>query len=77
MSCQFAVGVSLLLSVTPRPVVQDLLDANKLVRDVRRSAAQTLRFHSFNGTPWQQLVFRSRADASDSPGWMILGHQVM
>ena len=38
-------------------VVQDLLDANKLVRDMPRSAAQSLHFHSFNETPWQQLVF--------------------
>ena len=49
------------------PVVQDLLDANKLVRDMRRSSAQSLHFHSFNETPWQQLVFASWADASDRP----------
>ena len=33
----FSIDVSLLLSATARPLVQDLLDANKLVRDVRRS----------------------------------------
>ena len=60
MSPQFAVDVSLLLSV-----MQDLLDANKFVRDMRRSAAQSLHFHSFNETPWHQLVFASWADASD------------
>ena len=48
-------------------MVQDLLDANKLVRDMRRSSAQSLHFHSFNETPWQQLVFASWADASDRP----------
>ena len=28
---------------------------------------KTLRFHSFDGTPWRQLVFGSWADASDRP----------
>ena len=65
MSPRFAADVSLLLSTTAQPVVQDLLDANKLVRDMRRSAAQSLHFHSFNETPWHQLVFASWADASD------------
>ena len=67
MSPQFAVDVSLLLSATADPVVQDLLDANKLVRDMRRSSAQSLHFHSFIETPWLQLVFASWADASDRP----------
>ena len=44
MSPQFAADVSLLLSATADPVVQDLLDANKLVRDKRRSSAQSLHF---------------------------------
>ena len=56
----------LLLSATAHPVVQDLLDATKLFRDVRRSSAESLHFHSFNETPWQ-LVFASWADASDRP----------
>ena len=67
MSPQFVADVSLLLSATADPVVQYLLDANKLVRDVRRSSAQSLHFHSFNETPWQQLVFVSWADVSDRP----------
>ena len=67
MSPQFAVDVSLLLSAMADPVVEDLLDANKLVRDMRRSSAQSLHFHSFNETPWQQLAFASWADASDRP----------
>ena len=65
MSPQFAVDVSLLLSATAAPMVQDLLDANKLVRDMRRSSAQSLHFHSFIETPWKQLVFASWADAGD------------
>ena len=67
MSPQFAADVSLLLSARADPVVQDLVDANKLVRDMRRSSAQSLHFHSFTETPWQQLVFASWADASDRP----------
>ena len=81
MSPQFAADVSdvsLLLSATADPVVQDLLDANKLVRDMRRSSAQSLHFHSFNETPWQQLVFcfvgrceRPRPDGSRTGGYVI------
>ena len=67
MPLQFAADVSLLLSAAAQPVVQDLLDANKLVRDMRRSAAQSLHFHSFSETPWHQVVFASWADASDRP----------
>ena len=67
MSPQFAADVSLLLSAAAQLVVQDLLDANKLVRDMRRSSAQSLHFHSFNETPWNQLVFASWDDASDRP----------
>ena len=67
MSPQFAVDVRLLLSAAAQLVVQDLLDANNLVRDVRRSAAQSLPSHSFNETPWHQLVFASWDDASDRP----------
>ena len=44
------VDVSLLLSATSRTLVQDLLDANKLVRIMRRSASQTLRFLTFDVT---------------------------
>ena len=50
MSPQFDADVSLLLSATADPVVQDLLDANKLVRDMRRSSAQSLHFHSFDSS---------------------------
>ena len=78
MSPHFAADVSLLLSSTSDPVVQDLLDANKLVRDMRRSSAQSLHFHSFNETPWQQLGFcfvgrcdRPRPDGSRTGGYVI------
>ena len=67
MSPQLVVDLSLLLSATARPLVQDLLHPNKLVRDMRRSASQTVRFHASQGTPWQQMVFGSCADASDRP----------
>ena len=67
MSPQFAADVSLLLIATAQHVLPDLLDANKLVRDMRRSAAQSLHFHSFNETPWHQLVFASWAGACDRP----------
>ena len=66
-SPQFVADVSLLLSATAQLVVQDRLDANKLVRDMQRSAAQSLHFHSFNETSWHQLVVASCADAGDRP----------
>ena len=77
MSLLVAADVGLLLSATPQRVVQDLLDANKLVRDMRRNAAQSLHFHSFNETPWHLLVFASWADASDRPDQMVLGQEVV
>ena len=55
MSPQFAADVSLLLSTTAHPVVQDLLDANKLVRDMRRSSAVSSFFTlsmTFRGSSW-------------------------
>ena len=52
---------------TAQTVVQYLLDANKLVRDMRRSAAQSLHFQSLNEAPWHELVHTSWADASDRP----------
>ena len=79
MSPQFAADVSLLLSATADPVVQDLLDANKLVRDMRRSSARSLLFHSFNGTPcnsWFLLrgpvqAIVPRQDGSRTGGYVI------
>ena len=77
MSPQFAADVSLLLSATADPVVQDLLDANKLVRDMRRSSAQSLHFRSFNETPWQQLVLLRGPMRAIVPVQMDLGQEVM
>ena len=77
MSPQFAADVSLLLSATAHPVEQDLLDANKLVRDMRRSSAQSLHFHSFNeirGFSWFLLRGPMRAIVLDQ---MVLGQEVM
>ena len=65
------------MSATVDPVVQDLLDANKLIRDMRRSSAESLHIQSFNETPWQKLVFASWADASDRlrpDGEKLFGH---
>ena len=67
MSPLFAADVSLLLSAAAQPTVQDLLNANKFVRDMRRSAAQSTHFHSFKETLRQQLFFASWTDASDRP----------
>ena len=77
VSPQFAADVSLLLSAMADPVVQDLLDANKLVRDMRRSFAQSLHFHSFNETPWQQLLFASWPMRAIVPVQMDLGQEVV
>ena len=63
MSPQLAVDVSLLLSATAQPVVQDLLDANKLVRDMRRSAAQSLL--RLRGISWSLLRGPMRAIVPD------------
>ena len=69
LKTRFAVDLSLLLTATAQPMVKDLLDANTLVRDMRRSAAQSLHLHLrfFNETPWRRPVFASWADASDRP----------
>ena len=45
MSPQFADDVSMLLSATAHPVMEDFLDANKLFRDMRRSAVQFAVLH--------------------------------
>ena len=76
MSPQFAADVSLLLSATAPPMVQDLLDANKLVRDMRRSSAQSFHFHSFNETSWQQLVLLRGPMRAIVPVQMDLGQRL-
>ena len=57
-SPQFASDVGLLLTATAQPVVQHLLDANKLARDMRRSSAQSLHFFPsmrLRGNSWFML----------------------
>ena len=77
MSPQFAADVSLLLSATADPVVQDHLDASKLVREMRRSSAQSLHF-----TPSMRLRGNSRfllrgPIRAIVPVQMDLGQEVM
>ena len=67
VSPQYSVDVSLLLSRTSDPRVQDLLDANKLVRDMRRTSSQTLLFHAFGEHQWNELVVVQYGDASEKP----------
>ena len=63
MSPQFATDVSLQLSATADPVVQDLLDANICVAVLHNLFIFTLSMRLRR----QQLVFASWADASDRP----------
>ena len=75
---QFAADVSLLLSATADPVVQDLLDAKKLVRDMRRSCAKSHHFHSCNETLWKNSWFVLRGPMrAIVPVQMDLGQEVM
>ena len=76
-SPQFAADVSLLWSATAQPVVQDLLDANRLVRDMRRVLHSLFNIHSFNetrGSSWFLLRGPMRAIVPDQ---MVLGQEVM
>ena len=66
MSPQFAADLSLLLSATAHPVVQDLLEPTSW-SEICVAVLQI---------PWQQLVFASCADASDRPVQMDLGQEV-
>ena len=59
----YMADVSLLLSEIPYATIETLHKANKLVREVRRDAAQALRFPFWN-TPWQELSVVTWADAS-------------
>ena len=74
MSPQFAPDVSLLLSAAAQPVVQDLLDANKLVRDMRRSLFIFNPSMRLRGISW--FLFRGPMRAI-VPDHMVLGQEVM
>ena len=76
MSPQFAADVSLLLSATADPVVQDLLDANELFRDMRHSLfiftpSMRLRGNSWFFASWADASDRPRADGSRTGGYVI------
>ena len=77
MSPQFAADVSLLLSATADPAVQDLLDANKPVRDMRRSSLHSLFIFTLSmrlrGGSWFLLRGPLRAIV---PVQMDLGQEV-
>ena len=65
---QFGVDVSLLWSATAHPVVQDLLDANKLVRDMHRRCCTAPSFSLVQWTPIAATGFEFLGgDASDRP----------
>ena len=66
MSPQFAVDVRLLLSAAAQLVVQDLLDANNLVRDVRRSS------QPFSHKMRLAVQATVQADVSRAPLWFLL-----
>ena len=68
MSPQFATDVSFLMSVRQlgRWCMICWTQAS-LFETCDEVLRKTLRFHSFDGTPWRQLVFGSWADASDRP----------
>ena len=73
MSPQFAAGVSLLLSATAQPVEQYFLDANKLVRDVHRSAA----VYPLSFVRDISLFLLIGPMGAVAPDQMVLGHEVM
>ncbi|OLQ07002.1 putative ribosome biogenesis protein RLP24 [Symbiodinium microadriaticum] len=60
---QFQAEVSLLLSKVPTATVATLEEANKLVREVRRTAGQRLLYPSW-GLPWEAISTVVWADAS-------------
>ena len=45
--------------------ISDLLEANKLVRDMRRNSDQVLKFHTFKEMKWDDLVVVQWGDASE------------
>ena len=60
---QFAAEIGLMLSECAQPTVRLLIDANKLVRDMRRPCPP-IRFHVHAGLPWMDLVPVVWCDAS-------------
>ena len=60
---QYLADVSLLLSEIPYATVETFLRGNKLAREMRRDAKQSIRFPSWR-LKWQQLAVITWADAS-------------
>ena len=56
VSPQCAVDVGLALSAVNSGKVSDLLEANKPMRDMRKSASQVIKFHPLDGYSWKQLI---------------------
>ena len=61
---QYAVVCSILLSSVAELKVAHLVEANKMMRDIRACADQKLRFFTFGHCPWYDLGFAQYGDAS-------------
>eukprot|EP00438_Fugacium_kawagutii_P006161 Skav207449 [mRNA] locus=scaffold3545:28907:32044:+ [translate_table: standard] len=61
---QYAADVGLLLSEVPHATIETIIKTNKLIREVRRDAQQSLRFPAWN-VDWKQLSVLTWADASN------------
>ena len=75
------VDVGMSLSHVNQATIDDLQEVNKLVRDMRRSADQTIKFHAFKDS-WDKLWIVQWCDASDKlrpdggkTGGLVTGHR--
>ncbi|CAK0810363.1 unnamed protein product, partial [Prorocentrum cordatum] len=62
---QYAVDVGLALSQVNNAKISNLVNANKLVKDMRKSASQVIKSHRFENYDWHELWMVQWADASD------------
>ena len=60
---QYAAEAGLALSAVSKATVADLIHVNKVIRDIKNNAKQTLKFHNFH-RKWQDLATVVWADAS-------------
>ncbi|CAK0842079.1 unnamed protein product, partial [Prorocentrum cordatum] len=65
VSPQYAVDVGLALSQVNNAKISDLVNANKVVKDMRKSASQVINFHRFENYDWHEPWMVQWADASD------------
>ncbi|CAK0897474.1 unnamed protein product [Prorocentrum cordatum] len=65
VSPQYVVDVGLASSQVNNAKISDLVNANKLVKDMRKSASQVIKFHQFEKYDWHELRMVQWADASD------------